>query len=143
MGTTSPLNFPYPSVGDPLTNWRTDLQLLAEALDDYLTALAAVAAVGYTDLTLNSGWTNVSGSEKTQYARGAGHVTVALAALKANFSAGDSLGILPVGFRPPRPIRVAGSFNAAARFFTIGTSGAITSDATTTGGIVGHASFQI
>lgn len=102
-GSTSPLGFPYPVEGDALTTWRTITQQLAEAVDDYMTALAAVAPADWTDLDPVA--VDITGY--CQYARRAGTVFVEIGLTIGAVGAASGVAItdpLPAGFRPSRRI---------------------------------------
>lgn len=125
-GSTSPLGFPYPQPSDSLADLRGFMQELAEAVDDYLSALSAVAGTTWTDVTLGSGFSHLDAAaglpggvgERSQYIRRAGMVTLCLAQTKGTtVTALDVIASVPAGFRPSRPVRVqgenAGNFRGA------------------------------
>lgn len=121
-GATVPLGFTYPVGSDPLNQYRTLWQQFAEQVDDYLAALAAVAPVAWTDVTLAGTFAHLGTAaglgytERSQYARGAGEVVLTLAQSKATASvANETICSVPVGFRPSRPIRFSGEYNATLR----------------------------
>lgn len=134
-GTTSPLGFPYPVGADTLKETLTDtIPQLAEALDDYLSALSAVAGTGPSALTpLGSGW-----SGTVTYARRAGIVVAEIAVDKASWTGPDVVGTFPVGFRPVFETHGFGEYNASPRTFYVTTSGELRASTNQTGGIRGQ-----
>lgn len=139
---TTPLGFPYPIGSDAADQLRAIFQQHAEAVDDYLSSLAAVAPVAWTAPSFTSGWANVSG-ELTRYARNAGLVTVALNAAKGTIGVGETIFILPVGFRPTIKIRGVAQYGNALRPFSVGTDGAVKSEIATSGGLQGAVTFNV
>lgn len=140
-GATVPLGFPYPVAGDRLdTTLTTTIAQLAEALDDYLTSLAAVAPTAPAALALGAGFTG-----SIQYARRAGMVTVRIAISAASWPDAYNLAsaALPAGFRPVFPIYGVGSSAGASRGFLIDTDGTIKAAGAGTTGIGGHATFPV
>lgn len=140
-GATSPLGFPYPVAADRLdTTLTTTIPQLAEALDDYLSSLAAVAPTAPASLTLNAGFTG-----SVQYARRAGMVTVWVTIAAASWPAGYDLTTapLPAGFRPPINTYCQGRFGSDVHGFTISTAGVIEADVAGTDGIFGHVTFAV
>lgn len=104
----------------------------------------------YTDLTLGSGFANLSSSEKTQAILANGMVTVFLAATKASFASGDVIATLPAGMLPPTSatrtrIRMTGQFNGAIRNASVLTdgSGQIVADGAQTLGVLGTVTFPV
>lgn len=139
MTGTTPLGLPYPTGGDLASQIPDHIQALAEALDDYLGGLSAVAPVGWTNVTL-TGWTG-----NGQYARRAGMVTIALEVTLGSFNPGDGIGVMPVGLRPARTVRAVGEFNGAIRPFLVNTSGliAVAGSGTQSGGIYGSITYPV
>lgn len=139
MGTTSPLGIPYPDPGDPLSDIQADMQALAEFVDDVITALSAVAAVGWTAATLGTGWTGT-----VEYARSAGMVTVELDGVtKASWSAGDVIATLPAGFRPSRTVHEMGELSGSTRPIQVTSAGEVQASAAGSGGIYGSITFPV
>lgn len=102
---------------------------------------------GWTDLSLGSGWANLSGTEKTQAIKRWGQVTIAIAATKANYNANEVIATLPAAMFSPTDsgrtrIRIVGQYNGAARFASyLPGTGQVVSDTAQTGGFLGSVSF--
>lgn len=140
-GATSPLGFPFPVPGDPMKNLPATVQQLAEALDDYLAALAAVAGHNGSISAVN-GWA-VTGGGEMPLARRAGFVCIVLNITKASWNGGDLIATLPAGFRPPFRVYGQGEYNGAGRPINIDTDGTLRASMAQTTGIVGSIVYPV
>lgn len=96
-GTTSPLDFPYPTDTDAVTNGDEAIQALADALNDYLEP---------TDAALTAGTNMTLGSPNRVYKRGAVcYVLVDDWTTTGSISAGATIATIPVGYRPATTLR--------------------------------------
>lgn len=139
------------SLYDGLMVCREDTGVLEARLGSSWKRVLTASATGddtWIDLTLGSGFAHRASDQRTQAIRSAGMVTVALAATKASFAAGDVIATLPAGFLPisgagVSRVRITGHYNNVIRTATVLTdgSGQIVSDGAFTSGIVGTVTY--
>lgn len=88
-----------------------------------------------------SGW--AATAEGSTFSRRSGWVLVTVVAAKGTIAAGDTIFVLPAGFRPDRVVRFIAQFGGNLRFCRVDQTGAVTVDTATTGGVAGAVSFPV
>lgn len=149
MPDTTPLyGLHMPNDTDSLAAAVKDIpRQLAADVESTVAALTDTPAPGaWTDLAPAAGW-GVDAPNGFAYRKVAGIVYLTVNVTKANFAAGEVVGVLPVGFRPTRPgakpWRFAGTSSGSGNIISVSSTGQISAALAGVTYLVGSTSFPV
>lgn len=140
MPNATPIyGLPYPADGDTLASAvKATPQALAEGIEAALQTIGGFPVpTAWANVPLGSGWS--AGGNGFVYRKHLGVIYVSMHALKASWSPGESIGVLPATYRPSRTLTWSGGGGHSGRVLT---NGAITVESASSGGGIPSASFS-